>query len=94
MAALNTSTQNPVTIVFVVVFWLQIGDMKLNSRMPKPREAEPAMSKARVKGERTTLIGNSKMSITCCPYLFEKDLYWVSANCFKLFISFSVEAKK
>lgn len=64
--------------------------MEINSGMPNPRGADPAMSKARVKGESTTLIGNSKMSITCCPYLVEKNLYWVSANCFTLFISFSV----
>jgi len=26
------------------------------------------MSKARVKGDKTSFIGNSKMSINCCPY--------------------------
>lgn len=41
--------------------------LEISSGTPKPRGAEPAMSKARVKGEKTSLMGKSKMSLMFWP---------------------------
>lgn len=41
--------------------------LEMSSGTPKPRGAEPAMSKARVKGDKTTLIGKSNMSMMFWP---------------------------
>lgn len=41
--------------------------LEMSSGTPKPRGAEPAMSKARVKGDKTTLIGKSRMSMMFWP---------------------------
>ena len=57
----------------------------MSSGTPKPRGAEPTMSKARVNGERTKCMGKSKMSETCWPQRAVKSLYLTSANFFKFF---------
>lgn len=56
-------------------FWVEKGltkteaaeSLEISSGTPKPRGAEPAMSKAKVKGDKTSLIGKSKISITFWP---------------------------
>lgn len=57
---------------------------------PKPRGAEPAMSKGRVNGDRITFRGSSSRSMATCPYRDCRTLILTSTNCFTCCTSRSV----